>query len=109
MDATLYYLLFVVILPATGTLCAATNLVSTVYFLTYWESYIPNITDRLIVTSRTILATYISLAALTVTLHDVKFPEDTIWIFVLAFFIPVVFTAMNVRDFRNLWNWRKKN
>ena len=109
MDATLYYLLFVVILPATGTLCAATNLVSTVYFLTYWESYIPNITDRLIVTSRTISATYISLAALTVTLHDVKFPEDTIWIFVLAFFIPVVFTAMNVRDFRNLWNWRKKN
>ena len=109
MDATLFYLLFVVILPATGALCAATNLVSTVYFLTYWESYIPNITDRLIVTSRTISATYISLAALTVTLHDVKFPEDTIWIFVLAFFIPVVFTAMNVRDFRNLWNWRKKN
>ena len=109
MDATLYYLLFVVILPATGTLCAAANLVSTVYFLTYWESYIPNITDRLIVTSRTISATYISLAALTVTLHDVKFPEDTIWIFVLAFVIPIILTTMNVRDFRNLWNWRKKN
>ena len=109
MDATLFYLLFIVILPTTGILCAAANLVSTVYVLINWESYIPNITDRLIVTSRTISATYISLAALTVKLHDVKFPEAKIWIFVLAFFIPVVFTAMNVRDFRNLWNWRKKN
>ena len=104
MDATLYYLLFIVILPATGALCAAANLVSTVYFLIHWESHIPTISDRLIVTYRTISATYISLAALTV-----KLPEAKMWIFVLAFFIPVVFTAMNVREHRNLWNWRKKN
>lgn len=108
MDATLYYLLFIVILPATGALCAAANLFSTVYILINWESHIPNIPNRLIVTSRTISATYIGLAALTVKLHDVKFPEAKIWIFVLAFFIPVVVTTMNVRDYRNLLNWRKK-
>ncbi len=104
MDATLFYLLFIVILPATGTLCAAANLVSTVYFLMYWDIRLPDTSDRVVVVFRAMFTVYIGLVGITASRDSAN-----IFIFVLTFFIPVVFTAMNVRDFRNLWNWRKKN
>ena len=104
MDATLYYLLFIVILPATGALCAAANLVSTVYVLMYWDIRLPDTSDRVVVVFRAMFTVYIGLVGITASRDSAN-----IFIFVLTFFIPVVFTTMNVRDFRNLWNWRKKN
>ena len=104
MDATLFYLLFIVILPATGTLCAAANLVSTVYFLINWESYIPNIPDRVVVVFRAMFTVHIGLVGITASRDSAD-----IFIFVLTFFIPIILTTMNVRDYRNLRNWRKKN
>lgn len=104
MDATLYYLLFVVILPATGALCAAANLVSTVYFLMYWDIRLPDTSDRVVVVFRAMFTVHIGLVGITASRDSVD-----IFIFVLTFFIPIILTTMNVRDFRNLWNWRKKN
>lgn len=104
MDATLYYLLFVVILPATGALCAAANLVSTVYFLMYWDIRLPDTSDRVVVVFRAMFTVHIGLVGITASRDSAD-----IFIFVLTFFIPIILTTMNVRDFRNLWNWRKKN
>ena len=104
MDATLYYLLFIVILPATGTLCAAANLVSTVYVLMYWDIRLPDTSDRVVVVFRAMFTVHIGLVGITASRDSAD-----IFIFVLTFFIPIILTTMNVRDFRNLWNWRKKN
>ena len=104
MDATLYYLLFVVILPTTGTLCAAANLVSTIYFLMYWDIRLPDTSDRVVVVFRAMFTVHIGLVGITASRDSAD-----IFIFVLTFFIPIILTTMNVRDYRNLWNWRKKN
>ena len=104
MDATLYYLLFVAILPATGALCAAANLFTTIYLLMYWDIRLPGTSDRVVVVFRAMFTVHIGLVGITASRDSAD-----IFIFVLTFFIPIILTTMNVRDFRNLWNWRKKN